>query len=69
MNWVIQQRHEAMSFGLQPRYLFRDNNVLAALKQIILKNFEFAADSTMCNIYFAVNVRCLSWWRAIPFDA
>ena len=26
MNWVIQQLREAMPFGLQPKYLFRDND-------------------------------------------
>jgi len=26
MNWVIQQLSEAMPFGLQPKYLFRDND-------------------------------------------
>jgi putative transposase len=26
MNWVIQQLRESMSFGLQPKYLFRDND-------------------------------------------
>jgi transposase InsO family protein len=26
MEWVIQQLREAMPFGLQPRYLFRDND-------------------------------------------
>ena len=26
MNWVIRQRRESMPFGLQPKYLFRDND-------------------------------------------
>jgi transposase InsO family protein len=26
MNWVIQQLRESMPFGLQPKYLFRDND-------------------------------------------
>ncbi len=26
MNWVIKQLREAMPFGLQPKYLFRDND-------------------------------------------
>ncbi len=26
MSWVIQQLREAMPFGLQPRYMFRDND-------------------------------------------
>jgi hypothetical protein len=26
MKWVIQQLREAMPFGLQPKYLFRDND-------------------------------------------
>ena len=26
MSWVIQQLRETMPFGLQPRYLFRDND-------------------------------------------
>jgi transposase InsO family protein len=26
MDWVIQQLREAMPFGLQPRYMFRDND-------------------------------------------
>jgi transposase InsO family protein len=26
MNWVIQQLREAMPFGTQPKYLFRDND-------------------------------------------
>ena len=26
MNWVIQQMRESMPFGLQPKYLFRDND-------------------------------------------
>ena len=26
MDWVIQQLREAMPFGLQPKYLFRDND-------------------------------------------
>jgi len=26
MNWVIRQLREAMPFGLQPKYLFRDND-------------------------------------------
>ena len=26
MNWVVQQLHESMPFGLQPKYLFRDND-------------------------------------------
>ncbi len=26
MNWVIQQLRETMPFGLQPKYLFRDND-------------------------------------------
>jgi putative transposase len=26
MDWVIQQLRESMSFGLQPKYLFRDND-------------------------------------------
>ena len=25
MNWVVQQLRESMPFGLQPKYLFRDN--------------------------------------------
>ena len=28
MDWVIQQLREAMPFGLQPKYLFRDNDGL-----------------------------------------
>jgi len=26
MNWVIQQLRESMPFGLQPKYLFQDND-------------------------------------------
>jgi hypothetical protein len=26
MNWVVQQLREAMPFGKQPKYLFRDND-------------------------------------------
>ena len=26
MEWVIQQLREAMSFGMQPTYMFRDND-------------------------------------------
>lgn len=26
MEWIIQQLREAMPFGIQPRYLFRDND-------------------------------------------
>lgn len=26
MNWLIQQLRESMPFGLQPKYLFRDND-------------------------------------------
>jgi hypothetical protein len=28
MAWVIQQLREAMPFGIQPRYLFRDNDAI-----------------------------------------
>jgi transposase InsO family protein len=28
MNWVIQQLREAMPFGEQPRYMFRDNDAI-----------------------------------------
>jgi len=26
MSWVIQQLREAMPYGLQPKYMFRDND-------------------------------------------
>ena len=28
MDWVIQQLREAMPYGLQPRFMFRDNDRL-----------------------------------------
>jgi transposase InsO family protein len=31
MNWVIQQLREAMPFGTQPKYLFRDNDCIYGL--------------------------------------
>ena len=31
MNWVIQQLREAMPFGIQPKYLFRDNDRIYGL--------------------------------------
>jgi transposase InsO family protein len=31
MNWVIQQLREAMPFGTQPKYLFRDNDRIYGL--------------------------------------
>jgi len=31
MNWVIQQLREAMPFGKQPKYLFRDNDSIYGL--------------------------------------
>jgi len=55
MNWVIQQLREAMPFGLQPKYLFRDsdgiygNGVRAFLESCGIKEVRTAYRSPWQN--------------------
>ena len=62
MNWVIQQLRESMPFGLQPKYLFRDNDgiygngVRAFLESCGIKEVRTAYRSPWQNP-FAMNSR------------
>jgi hypothetical protein len=70
MAWVIQQLREAMPFGVQPSYLFRDNDAIYGdevgrfLKRTGIEGVRIAFQSPWQNPFVERHVRILR--RELP---